>query len=91
MEETVSLSCSDCGLKVGDAEGAQRHGIETGHANFEESSEIVKLLTEEEKKERLEALKIKMMAKNEHKRLKAIEDDKLKEKVRRTSGFSNVD
>jgi UBX domain-containing protein 1/4 len=44
------------------------------------------VLTEEERKVKLEELKVKMAAKREQKRLQAIEDEKSKEKVRRTTG-----
>jgi hypothetical protein len=49
-----SLKCSDCGKILKSAAFASFHAEKSGHTNFEESTEEVKPLTEQEKKERLE-------------------------------------
>ncbi|KAJ3327940.1 hypothetical protein HDU76_010860 [Blyttiomyces sp. JEL0837] len=86
-----SLKCDDCGRLLRDATAAEGHAIKTGHQNFSESTQIIKPLTEEEKKAKLEELKARLALKKEEKRLKEIEEEKAREKVRRKSGREITD
>jgi hypothetical protein len=52
--EAKSIKCSECGKILKSAAFASFHAEKSGHTNFEESTEEVKPLSEEEKKERLE-------------------------------------
>ena len=56
------------------------HAIKTSHQNFSESTQAIKPLTEEEKKQKLEELKQRMALKREEKRLAEIGEQKEKEK-----------
>ncbi|KAJ3280033.1 Thioredoxin domain-containing protein 2, partial [Rhizoclosmatium sp. JEL0117] len=87
----ASLKCDDCGRLLRDAAAAEFHAVKSGHQNFSESTQVIKPLTEEEKKAKLEQLKIKMAQKKEEKRLAEIEESKAKEKVRRTTGKEMVE
>ena len=62
-EEAHSLVCEDCGKKFRSTAQAEWHASKTEHTNFAESTEEIKPLTEEEKKQKLAELKDKMMAK----------------------------
>ncbi|KAJ3030024.1 UNVERIFIED_CONTAM: hypothetical protein HDU68_010373 [Siphonaria sp. JEL0065] len=86
-----SLRCDDCGRLLKDAAAAEFHAIKTQHQNFSESTQAIKPLTEEEKKIKLEQLKEKMAQRKEEKRLQEIEENKAKEKVRRTTGKEMVE
>ncbi|ORY49166.1 UBX-domain-containing protein [Rhizoclosmatium globosum] len=87
----ASLKCDDCGRLLRDAAAAEFHAVKSGHQNFSESTQVIKPLTEEEKKAKLEQLKMKMAEKKEEKRLAEIEENKAKEKVRRTTGKEMVE
>lgn len=52
--EAKSMKCLDCGKVMRNTALASFHAEKSGHTNFEESTEELKPLTEEEKKERLE-------------------------------------
>lgn len=52
--EAKSIKCTDCGKILKSAAFASFHAEKSGHTNFEESTEEIKPLTEEEKKQRLE-------------------------------------
>ena len=62
-EEARSLLCKDCGKKFRSQAQAEFHANKTEHMNFEESTEEIAPLTEEEKKARLEDLRVKLAAK----------------------------
>ena len=49
-----SLKCEDCGKLLRSALDAEAHAAKSGHANFAETTEEIKPLTEEEKKQKLE-------------------------------------
>ncbi|KAJ3063631.1 hypothetical protein HDU98_000557 [Podochytrium sp. JEL0797] len=87
----ASLKCDDCGRLLRNSAAAEFHAVKSGHQNFSESTQVIKPLTEEEKKVKLEQLKIKMAEKKEEKRLLEIEENKAKEKVRRTTGKEMVE
>lgn len=80
-----SLKCDDCGKLFRDSARAELHAVKSGHVNFSETTEAIKPLTEEEKKAKLEELQSRLLAKKEAKRQNEIEEEKQKEKVRRTS------
>lgn len=52
--EAKSVKCSDCGKLLKSAAFASFHAEKSGHTNFEESTEEIKPLTEEEKKQKLQ-------------------------------------
>jgi len=62
-EEAHSLVCTDCGKKFRSEAQASFHGAKSGHLNFEESTEEIAPLTEEEKKAKLVDLREKLAAK----------------------------
>jgi len=80
-----SLVCDDCGKRFRNANGAQFHASKSGHENFSQSTEEIKPLTEEEKKTKIEELR---MAAAERKALQAVKDkeeQKKNEKIRMKS------
>lgn len=68
------------------ANGAERHATRTGHQNFAESTEAIKPLTDEEKKEKLAEIKARMAEKRAARELAEVEDRKQAEKIRRKAG-----
>eukprot|EP00128_Syssomonas_multiformis_P016344 Colp12_sorted_trinity150504_noHs@27280 len=81
-----SLKCSDCGKLLRSELEAEAHAARTQHTNFEESTEEIKPLTEEEKKEQLARIQ-QLIA--EKRKMKAEEEKKEqleKEKLRRKQG-----
>ncbi|KAI8365145.1 ubiquitin-related domain-containing protein [Blakeslea trispora] len=86
-EQTAqSLICNDCQKLFRDATGAELHATRTGHQNFAESTEAIKPLTEEEKKQKLAELKARMAAKRSAREHQEAEDKKQAEKIRRKQG-----
>jgi ssDNA-binding Zn-finger/Zn-ribbon topoisomerase 1 len=88
-EVAKSLVCEDCGKRFRSVAQAEFHGNKSGHANFAESTEEIKPLTEEEKKARLQELREKLKAKREG----MSEQDKLdkkKNEVRYAFPFFNI-
>ncbi|OBZ83937.1 UBX domain-containing protein 1 [Choanephora cucurbitarum] len=86
-EQTAqSLICNDCQKLFRDATGAELHATRTGHQNFAESTEAIKPLTEEEKKEKLAELKARMAAKRSAREQQEAEEKKQAEKIRRKQG-----
>lgn len=75
-EVAQSLLCEDCGKKFRSQAQAEFHASKSGHMNFSESTEEIKPLTEEEKKQRLEEMKEKLAAK----RVAQAEQDKIDRK-----------
>ncbi|KAK6358818.1 hypothetical protein TWF696_000001 [Orbilia brochopaga] len=81
--EPQSYKCNDCGKMLRSWEAVQFHAEKTEHQNFDESTEVVKPLTEEEKKAKLEEIKQKLA---EKRRMQAAEnalDAKKNEAIRR--------
>ncbi|KAF2461379.1 ubiquitin-related domain-containing protein [Lineolata rhizophorae] len=62
-EEARSLVCNECGKKFRSTAQAEFHASKTEHTDFSESTEEIKPLTEEEKKQKLEDLRAKLAAK----------------------------
>ncbi|GAA5863376.1 hypothetical protein JCM8547_006963 [Rhodosporidiobolus lusitaniae] len=84
--EAKSLKCMECGKTFRNTALAQYHGTKSGHSQFEESTEELKPLTEEEKAQKLRELRAKM---DEKRRLQAVQDAaeaKQNEEIRRKSG-----
>ncbi|XP_065563779.1 UBX domain-containing protein 1-like isoform X3 [Artemia franciscana] len=75
-----SIKCDDCGKMFRNTEQAELHAVRTNHANFSESSEEKKPLTEEERKVQLEQLqglmKQKRLEREEREKREAIEREK---------------
>lgn len=61
--QAQSLVCNDCGKKMRGVAEAEYHATKSGHENFSESTDEIKPLTEEEKKQKLQDLRAKMAAK----------------------------
>ncbi|KAI8097352.1 ubiquitin-related domain-containing protein [Halteromyces radiatus] len=86
-EQTAqSLICNDCQKLFRDATSAERHAIKTQHQNFSESTEIIKPLTEEEKKQKLAELKARLAEKRAKEAANSIEEQKQAERIRRKAG-----
>lgn len=62
-EEAKSLLCKDCGKKFRTQAQAEFHASKTEHMNFEETTEEIAPLTEEEKKAKLDDLRAKLALK----------------------------
>jgi UBX domain-containing protein 1/4 len=60
VKDTIaySIKCSECNSLFRNTEMAEWHAHKTGHLGFEESHEEIKPLTEEEKKLKLEELRV---------------------------------
>ncbi|GJE99251.1 hypothetical protein PsYK624_155010 [Phanerochaete sordida] len=84
--EAKSIKCSECGKIFRNTALAQYHAEKSGHDQFEESTEEVKPLTEEEKKQKLAELREKMAAKRAVKAKQEAEEHKANEAIRRKSG-----
>jgi len=74
----ASLKCSDCGKLFSTPERAQFHASRTQHENFEESTEVIQPLTEDEKKAKLAELREKLTAKRAAQEIANREEDKKK-------------
>ncbi|KAL3269937.1 hypothetical protein HHI36_008994 [Cryptolaemus montrouzieri] len=55
-----SIKCNDCGKLFQTEDEVQFHAVKTGHANFSESTEEKKPMTEEEKREQLAKIEAKL-------------------------------
>ena len=71
-----SLLCKECGKKFRGQAQAEFHASKSGHVDFEESTEELAPLTEEQKKEKLEELRAKLA----EKRAGQSEQDKIDKK-----------
>ena len=80
--QAKSLKCSDCGKVMREAL-VSFHAEKSGHTNFEESTEEIKPLTEEEKKERLAQMRQKLAEKRAAQSQVDKEESKANEKVSR--------
>jgi len=81
-EVAQSLVCDDCGKKFRSMAQAQAHGERTEHANFSESTETIAPLTEAEKKEKLEELRVLAAARKAKQAVIDKEEAKKNEKIR---------
>ncbi|EPS35727.1 hypothetical protein H072_10881 [Dactylellina haptotyla CBS 200.50] len=81
--EAKSYKCNDCGKVLRNWDAVQFHAERTEHQNFDESTEEVKPLTEEEKKERLEQLKQRLAERKKHQAAESVLEAKKNEAIRR--------
>ncbi|KAJ3993082.1 ubiquitin-related domain-containing protein [Lentinula boryana] len=84
--EAKSIKCSECGKIFKNTDLANFHAEKSGHDQFEESTEEIKPLTEEEKKERLDELRAKMAEKRSRKAIEEAAEQKANEQLRRKAG-----
>jgi len=84
--EPKSIKCSLCGKIFKNTALANYHAEKSGHDQFEESTEEIKPLTEEEKKQRLEELKSRLADKRVQKAVQDAKEAKANEAIRRKSG-----
>ncbi|GAA6036175.1 hypothetical protein JCM8097_006816 [Rhodosporidiobolus ruineniae] len=84
--EAKSLKCMECGKTFRNTALAQYHGTKSGHSQFEESTEEIKPLTEEEKAQKLAELRARMDEKRRAQAVSDAADAKRNEEIRRKSG-----
>ncbi|KAK0466778.1 uncharacterized protein EV420DRAFT_647981 [Desarmillaria tabescens] len=84
--EAKSIKCSECGKTFRNTALANFHAEKSGHTAFEESTEEIKPLTEEEKKAKLAELREKMAEKRARKAVEEAAEHKENEKIRRKAG-----
>ncbi|KAL1718138.1 ubiquitin-related domain-containing protein [Schizophyllum commune] len=84
--EAKSIKCSLCGKIFKNTALANYHAEKSGHDQFEESTEEVKPLTEEEKAQRLQELREKMAAKRAVKAKEQEKEDRANDAIRRKAG-----
>ncbi|KZW00449.1 hypothetical protein EXIGLDRAFT_721964 [Exidia glandulosa HHB12029] len=85
-QEARSIKCSLCGKIFKNTALANFHAEKSGHDQFEESTEEVKPLTEEEKKQKLQELREKLAAKRATKSVEEAKEHKANETIRRKAG-----
>ncbi|KAF8606040.1 hypothetical protein BDV93DRAFT_438020 [Ceratobasidium sp. AG-I] len=81
-----SIKCTQCGKIFRDTALANFHAEKSGHDQFEESTEEIKPLTEEEKKERLSELRARMEEKKAAKAAEEAKEARANELIRRKGG-----
>ncbi|EJU03873.1 hypothetical protein DACRYDRAFT_115179 [Dacryopinax primogenitus] len=84
--EAKSIKCSECGKIFKNTALANYHAEKSGHDQFEESTEEIKPLTEEEKKVKLQELRERMAEKRKVKDKVDAEDQRKNEDIRRKAG-----
>ncbi|ELT94094.1 hypothetical protein CAPTEDRAFT_214068 [Capitella teleta] len=84
--QAKSLKCEDCGKLLKSPAEAEIHAARSGHANFAESTEEIKPLTEEEKALKLKELQERMALKRQEKEESEKQERILREKSRRVQG-----
>lgn len=81
-----SIKCSQCGKVFRDTALANFHAEKSGHDQFEESTEEIKPLTEEEKKAKLAELRARMLEKKAAKAAEDAKEARANELIRRKGG-----
>ncbi|KIY65701.1 hypothetical protein CYLTODRAFT_492106 [Cylindrobasidium torrendii FP15055 ss-10] len=81
--EAKSIKCSECGKIFKNTALANFHAEKSGHQSFEESTEEIKPLTEEEKAAKLQELRAKMVEKRAAKSVIDAQENRENEKIRR--------
>ncbi|KAI9062737.1 hypothetical protein FKP32DRAFT_1677243 [Trametes sanguinea] len=81
--EAKSIKCSLCGKTFKNVDLANYHAEKSGHDQFEESTEEIRPLTEEEKKQKLAELKEKLAAKRAAKAKEEAKESLANEAIRR--------
>ncbi|KAL8907892.1 MAG: hypothetical protein Q9207_001129 [Kuettlingeria erythrocarpa] len=84
-EQARSLVCNECGKKFRSQTQAEFHASKTQHVDFAESQEEIAPLTEEEKKAKLENLRLKLAEKRAGMSEQDKIDKKRNEEIRRKS------
>ncbi|OSX64339.1 hypothetical protein POSPLADRAFT_1180010 [Postia placenta MAD-698-R-SB12] len=84
--EAKSIKCSVCGKIFKNTALANYHAEKSGHDQFEESTEEIKPLTEEEKKQKLAELREKMSEKRAVKAQQEARENLANETIRRKAG-----
>ncbi|KAI0730979.1 ubiquitin-related domain-containing protein [Earliella scabrosa] len=84
--EAKSIKCSICGKTFKNVDLANYHAEKSGHDQFEESTEEIRPLTEEEKKQKLAELREKMAAKRAVKAKEDAKENLANEAIRRKAG-----
>jgi UBX domain-containing protein 1/4 len=81
-----SYKCNDCGKILSNMANLELHANQTGHADFEESTQRVKPLTEEEKQAKIAEIKVLLQAKRAQREEAEKVDEIEREKQRRMMG-----
>ncbi|KAL5531163.1 hypothetical protein ACEPAG_4039 [Sanghuangporus baumii] len=81
--EARSIKCSQCGKVFKNTALANFHAEKSGHDQFEESTEEIKPLTEEEKKQKLADLRAKLAEKRAQKSVQEVEEARSNAAIRR--------
>lgn len=89
VPDAKSIICTECNKVFRNTQMATFHAEKSGHESFEESTVEIAPLTEDEKKSKLEELRVKMMAKKAVKAKEQIAEDKANEQIRRKAGQSS--
>lgn len=84
--EAKSIKCEDCGRLFKTSLEVEFHATKSGHANFSESTEEKKPLTEEEKKAQLKLIEEKIARKRIEREEKEKQEALEKERLRIKSG-----
>jgi len=84
--EAKSIKCEDCGRLFKTSLEVEFHATKSGHANFSESTEEKKPLTEEEKKAQLKLIEEKIAKKRAEREEREKQDALEKERMRIKSG-----
>ncbi|KAI0766164.1 ubiquitin-related domain-containing protein [Trametes elegans] len=84
--EAKSIKCSLCGKTFKNVDLANFHAEKSGHDQFEESTDEIKPLTEEEKKQKLAELREKLAAKRAVKAKEDAKETLANEAIRRKAG-----
>ncbi|XP_077997444.1 UBX domain-containing protein 1-like [Glandiceps talaboti] len=86
VQQPLSLKCEDCGKLLKTELDVQAHAARTGHQNFSESTEEIKPLTEEEKREQRAKVEAKIKERREQRQAQEKKEALDKEKSRRAQG-----
>jgi hypothetical protein len=84
--EAKSIKCTECGKIFKNTALANFHAEKSGHDQFEESTEEIKPLTEEERAQKLAELRAKMTEKRSRKAEEEALEHKANENLRRKAG-----
>jgi len=84
-EVAKSMVCEECGKRFRSVAQAEFHASKTEHTNFSESTEEIAPLTEEEKKQKLEELRIALAEKRAKQAAIDKQEKKMNEKLRMKS------
>ncbi|XP_071507228.1 UBX domain-containing protein 1-like [Diadema antillarum] len=84
--QVKSLKCDDCGKKLRTEDDVQLHAARTGHQSFSESTEEIKPLTEDEKREQMAKLQERLKQRKEEKKEQEKKEALEREKMRRKQG-----